>query len=1025
FSATPRIGTRPVEITFSSMVENTIDSLRWTFGDGATSVLPSPVHTYSDTGQFEVTLMAYNTHGADTLTRNNYITVMPEYNVAADFSATPQLGVAPQSVTFQNNSIGTLDSVIWYFGDGDSSSLMHPIHTYDFPGNYSVSCIAFGPLNQDTLVQEAFINILDNRPMIQDIVDVPNDQGGRLLLNWERSGFDGGFNSTISQYSVWQQYQDTWISMGNYMANQSESYTTIINTFSDSTAENPNWSYFKVEAHTSAPGVFYSSLIDSGFSVDNVPPQIPGQLLAVIEPGNVNLEWNCYEEPQFMFYNVYRNGELIGESSSKSYVDVNYDEHTPNFYSVSSVDEAGNESQNSSRLFVDVDDLTWWLNLELTAQNGLEDLYNFIGVADSASDGFDPEYEYLEPPTPPGNYVSLYISHPEWDNTLGDDYSQDIRPEIDLSDTMQVWSLHVKSSIQDTLSLAINLIDTPNLPFIVEGPIGSDKEFMYDNMIITWLAQADSIYVLSISVGDTMPPNLALENNFEGPQVLVSDSSYSFQWLAQDGNQIDSSWVFSSYDGGNSFAQIFESAGGPDSFEWIIPDTSLLNQVLLGVRVSDYAGNTTWAQSNQPLIIAGHHQEFMIDTGWHLWSSPISAFNPSIFDELEPDIAGYWNFYGYDANGYSMDTLIHSGQSYWLANMEADTVMIDGNPIVNPSYEISLQSGWHLLATPYLVPSVVQDLLFRKDSVELFYSEAIDSAWITQLYGYDGLGYVGVSAIEPWQGYWLGVSDSLMMTIPLTNSQVAPARDLISPSWAIQLMASSINSVDNLNVIGIDSLAQMGFDANFDALEPPASPNPEYVSVYVDHPEWDHVLGTRFTSDIRTNLSEDQFHEWNIVVESDEDIVNITWELSGFPEYYELGIAQDSLSVFEDMRTLELVEVAVPATVIVRVGAHVLETENKSNLPSDYALFPNYPNPFNPSTTIRYNLPENDHVSLIVYDVKGRAVATIIDFQQTAGYYNVEWSGINDAGIPLSAGLYLCRLQAGSYSQTIKMLYLK
>jgi len=90
-----------------------------------------------------------------------------------------------------------------------------------------------------------------------------------------------------------------------------------------------------------------------------------------------------------------------------------------------------------------------------------------------------------------------------------------------------------------------------------------------------------------------------------------------------------------------------------------------------------------------------------------------------------------------------------------------------------------------------------------------------------------------------------------------------------------------------------------------------------------------------------------------------------------------------------------------------------------------FELGQNYPNPFNPTTTINYDLPSSADVMLTVYDMSGRTVTTLTDRYQSTGSYTVEWNGTDDLGNTLSAGVYLCRLVAGDYSKTIKIVYLR
>ena len=84
-----------------------------------------------------------------------------------------------------------------------------------------------------------------------------------------------------------------------------------------------------------------------------------------------------------------------------------------------------------------------------------------------------------------------------------------------------------------------------------------------------------------------------------------------------------------------------------------------------------------------------------------------------------------------------------------------------------------------------------------------------------------------------------------------------------------------------------------------------------------------------------------------------------------------------------------------------------------------------YPNPFNPITVIDYAIPEPTNVRLVVYDILGRHVKTLIHANQTAGYKSIRWNGTNDQGRLVSAGMYFYHLQTVGYSKIRKMVLLK
>ena len=94
-------------------------------------------------------------------------------------------------------------------------------------------------------------------------------------------------------------------------------------------------------------------------------------------------------------------------------------------------------------------------------------------------------------------------------------------------------------------------------------------------------------------------------------------------------------------------------------------------------------------------------------------------------------------------------------------------------------------------------------------------------------------------------------------------------------------------------------------------------------------------------------------------------------------------------------------------------------------MPRHFALYPNFPNPFNPTTEIRYDLPQSANAKLIVYDLAGRQVRTIVNDHQNAGYYNAIWDGKDRNGNSVASGIYIYRLTAGNFNSTRKMVLLK
>ncbi|HAY34191.1 MAG TPA: hypothetical protein DCY06_08635 [Bacteroidetes bacterium] len=95
-------------------------------------------------------------------------------------------------------------------------------------------------------------------------------------------------------------------------------------------------------------------------------------------------------------------------------------------------------------------------------------------------------------------------------------------------------------------------------------------------------------------------------------------------------------------------------------------------------------------------------------------------------------------------------------------------------------------------------------------------------------------------------------------------------------------------------------------------------------------------------------------------------------------------------------------------------------TNNDSNIPTEYSLNQNYPNPFNPNTNIRYDLPNDNFVSIKIYDITGREIKSLVNEFKPAGRYIIAFNASN-----LSSGIYYYKIKAGDFTQVKKMMLIK
>jgi serine protease len=207
FRAEPTSGGKPLTVKFINESTGNITGWLWDFGDGTTSNEQNPHHTYKETCHYTVSLTVTGPNGSKTETKNNYINSFTPWNPVANFEADPADGYSPMRVQFTDlstctatyaycwddgvsygsmevASLGGITEWSWDFGDGETSTERNPVHTYQNPGNYTVSLSIIGPGGVSDKTRSEYIHTITPPTPVADFVGIPKSGDGPLTVDF-------------------------------------------------------------------------------------------------------------------------------------------------------------------------------------------------------------------------------------------------------------------------------------------------------------------------------------------------------------------------------------------------------------------------------------------------------------------------------------------------------------------------------------------------------------------------------------------------------------------------------------------------------------------------------------------------------------------------------------------------------------------------------------------------------------------------------------------------------------------------
>lgn len=499
-----------------------------------------------------------------------------------------------------------------------------------------------------------------------------------------------------------------------------------------------------------------------------------------------------------------------------------------------------------------------------------------------------------------------------------------------------------------------------------------------------------------------------------------------------------------SLNNGTAYRPIKDSVPDTGLYYWTIPDSLTYVSNSCKLKIESSLNTSIYGESRTFAIAAGalpattrlsamipFSPDPFLSTEYQLFSAPGIVDTVRVAALLAGTQKTDWRLFGDngDSDHYlvelSSNSSLTTGVGYWL--LRKGSLVMPAFTVTMPrlagdaTFPIPLHAGWNIIANPFDKnvpwPAVLAANTITSDKT---------------LWAYNDGSYAQETLLKPFKGYYFYNASNLpALDVPypfgttLPASTAAPSRRS-DGGWAMQVSFESDINEDRENYIGISPAASQGYD-QFDRHKPPLFLDQGFL--YFSRFEWDQRY-PRFSSDIRPDIGSGQV--WTFEV-ANPRLTRGTIRMNGIediPTDYSIMLVNAYNTTPIDVRrhpvySFETVSKKMPFKMLVGTNDFIASEISKLR-PQSFELLQNFPNPFNPVTSISVQIPKDSRIRLEVYSILGQRIKTLVDAAMGAGTYTYLWDGTDESGRSVATGVYLYRLIGdGNVIQSKKMMFIK
>jgi hypothetical protein len=362
------------------------------------------------------------------------------------------------------------------------------------------------------------------------------------------------------------------------------------------------------------------------------------------------------------------------------------------------------------------------------------------------------------------------------------------------------------------------------------------------------------------------------------------------------------------------------------------------------------------------------------------------------------------------------------GTGYWLGTTSGFIWTMTGTRLLD-GVTVPMANGWNLIGNANWFPGPFEGLVVIQNGASYDWLTAVQMGLVSadvQSYNTSSGLYFDAIDLQPWQAYWVNaLVDNISLRFHWENFQQMPARLVAPPAtakantndWRTDLVLTDAQEKVRSITFGVESLATAAFDPMYDRPMPPASPDGG-PSLSFQHPDWNLAAGSAFTRDL-VGPGEEPVR-WTVAMTAPKaGKATLTWDSSNWPEGvdYQLYFPHENRVVVMSMRRQNSLSVDVgpqPLSVVMRTPDM---TSGVDDLPAvgDFTMSVQ-PNPFNPVTTVSFDLPRAGRAEIRIYSVRGELVDVLGGQDYEAGRHQEVWNGRDRQGRDVPSGSYFGRL---------------